>query len=165
MPYSDNIAKELVDKQARLEAELSTYHSHCEEVARYVVPRLDDFFTVKRMQGEKRTQYQFDSTAPLALDRFASIIESLLMPRGQLWHGLEPEDDDLLDDHEAMLWYESVRNHLFKLRYNPSSNFAPQINEVMTSVGAFGSGVLITQEVPGAWLNYKSSHIKEHYPQ
>lgn len=160
-----NIAQELIDVQERLKADLATYHSHCEEVARYVVPRLDDFFNARRVPGEKRSQYQYDSTAPLALDRFASIVESLVVPRGQLWHGLEPEDEELLEDHEAMLWYESVRNYLFKLRYGTTSNFAPQVNETFSSMGAFGCGVMITEERPGQWLRYKSSHIKEHYFQ
>ena len=160
-----NIAQELIDVQSKLKADLATYHSHCEEVARVVVPRLDDFFNSRRIPGEKRSQYQYDSTAPLALDRFASIIESLIIPRGQLWHGLGPEDDELLDDHEAMLWYEKVRTYLFKLRYGTTSNFAPQVNEVMSSMGAFGAGVMITEERPGQWLRYKSSHVKEHYFQ
>lgn len=161
----DGIAKEFIDVQERLKADLATYHSHCEEVARYVVPRLDDFFNARRVPGEKRSQYQYDSTAPLALDRFASIVESLVVPRGQLWHGLEPEDEELFEDHEAMLWYESVRNYLFKLRYGTTSNFAPQVNETFSSMGAFGCGVMITEERPGQWLRYKSSHIKEHYFQ
>jgi hypothetical protein len=99
----------------------------------------------------------------LALDRFSSIIESLVVPRGQLWHGLTPDDDELLDDHEAMLWYEKVRNYLFKLRYGTNSNFAPQINEVFSSMGAFGTGVMVTEEVPGQWLRYKATHVREHY--
>lgn len=160
-----NIAKEMIDKQAKLEADLATYHSHCEEVSKYVIPRLDEFFNSKKTPGEKRTQYQYDSTAPLALDRFASIIESLIVPRGQLWHGLEPEDEALQDDHEAMVWYEKVRNYLFKLRYGADSNFAPQMNEVFSSMGAFGTGVLITEERANKWMRYKSSHIKEHFFQ
>lgn len=160
-----SFVQEMIDKQASLEAELATYHSHCEEVARYVIPRLDDFFKKNRVPGEKRNQYQFDSTAPLALDRFSSIIESLIVPRGQLWHGLDPEDEELQDDHEAMVWYEKVRNKLFKLRYGTQSNFSSQTNEVISSMGAFGSGVLITEEKPGRWLRYKSSHIKEHFFQ
>lgn len=160
---ADNIAKELIDMQSRLESDRATYDHHCEEVARYVVPRLDDFFFNTRTPGEKRTQYQFDSTAPLALNRFSSIIEALVAPRGQLWHGLEPEDEELLEDHEVMLWFERVRNALFRLRYGPGSNFASQFHEMITSLGAFGTGVLITQERPGQWMRYKSSHIREHF--
>ena len=159
----DNIAKEMIDIQSRLEAERSTYDNHCEEVARYVIPRLDDFQFQTKTPGEKRTQYQFDSTAPLALERFSSIIEALVVPRSQLWHGLEPIDRELVDNHEVMEWYEDVRNYLFKLRYGTTSNFASQANEMFTSMGAFGTGVLITQERPGQWLRYKSSHIREHY--
>ena len=100
----DNIAKEMIDIQSRLEAERSTYDNHCEEVARYVIPRLDDFQFQTKTPGEKHTQYQFDSTAPLALERFSSIIEALVVPRSQLWHGLEPTDRELVDNHEVMEW-------------------------------------------------------------
>ncbi len=159
----DSIAKEMIDMQARLQSNRATYDNHCEEVARYVIPRLDDFSGQTKTPGEKRSQYQFDSTAPLALERFSSIIEALVVPRAQLWHGLEPEDNGLLEDYEAMKWFEDTRNYLFKLRYGTRSNFASQMNETLTSMGAFGTGVLITQERPGQWLRYKSSHIREHY--
>lgn len=158
-----NFAQEMIDKQQRLERELGTYHNHCAEVSRYVIPMLDTFFSKHETPGEKRTQYQYDSTAPLALSRFSSIIESLVTPSGQLWHGLEPEDESLQDDHEAMLWFEKVRNYLFKLRYGSGSNFSPQVSEVFASMGAFGSGVLVTEGRPGQWMRYRSTHIKEHY--
>lgn len=158
-----NIAKELIATQQRLESDKGTYNSHCQEVARYVIPRLDEFFSNNRTAGEKRSQYQFDSTAPLALDRFSAIISSLVTPRGQYWHGLSPEDDELSNNHEAMIWYEAVRNKLFKLRYGSGSNFANQIGECYQSMGAFGTGVLIVEERAAKWARYKSSHIKEHH--
>lgn len=158
-----DLASELISTQARLEADKGTYNSHCQEIARYVIPRLDEFFTTHRTQGEKRTQFQFDSTAPLALDRSSAIINSLVTPRGQYWHGLSPQDESLFEDHEAMVWHEQTRNMLFKLRYGQQSNFANQISECYTSMMAFGCGVLIVEERPGRWARYKSSHIKEHH--
>mgnify|MGYP006921298285 CR=1 FL=1 len=156
-------AKEIIAIQQRLEGDKSTYNNHCQEVARYVIPRLDEFFRTQITQGEKRTQWQYDSTAALALDRFSSIMNSVMTPRNAYWHGFMPEDDELLEDHEAMLWYEKVRNYLFKLRYGGDSNFAGQMSEVYESMGAFGCGVLIVEERAGKWARYKSSHIKEHH--
>lgn len=158
-----SIAKQLISTLAQLEADKGTYNAHCQEIARYVIPRMETFFRENIVAGEKRTQYQFDSTAPLALDRFGSIVNSLVTPRGQYWHGLEPMDEELHNDHEAMLWYENVRKYLFKLRYSNLSNFSSQISECYASMGAFGTGVLIVEERVGQWARYKSSHIKEHH--
>lgn len=158
-----DIANEIIRTQARLEADKSTYNAHCQEVARYVIPRLDEFFRDHITMGEKRTQYQYDSTPSLALERFSAIINSLVTPRGSYWHGILPEDEELIEDHDTMVWCEKVRNYLFRLRYGSGCNFAAQIHECYESMGAFGTGVLIVEERPGKWFRYKSSHIKEHH--
>lgn len=158
-----SLAKELIDRQQNVERSLGTYYAHCAEVAKYVAPSLDTFFTTKVTPGEKRTQSIYDSTAIFALERFASIMQSLVAPNNSYWHTLEPDTEDLLDDHEAMVWFEKVRNHLFRLRYGYKSNFSSQINQVMLSMGAFGPGVLVTESRPGQWLRYRNTHIKEHF--
>lgn len=157
------IAQELIDHQSKLEMKYGTYHSHCDEIAKYFSPRHDEFYQKDRPMGEKRQQWQYDPTPGLASQRFASIIESLVCPKSQIWHGLQPEDDALRNDHEAMLWFEAVRDALFKLRYSGDANFGVAVNPVFTSMGLFGSGVLQTETRPGKWLRYRCSHIKEHF--
>jgi hypothetical protein len=128
-----------------------------------VLPRQDDFFSNSRRDpGEKRTEYIFDSAAPLALEKFAAAMESILTPRIEQWHKLSTVDE-LKDDHEVAVYLDQVNDVLFKNRYASTANFASQQYETYMSLGAFGTGVLIVNDFPGRGLGYKSSHIGEHF--
>lgn len=157
------IAKEICEIQAKLQRERSTTEQHWQEVARYILPRQDDFFGEKRTPGEKRTEYIFDSVAPLALEKFAAAMESILTPRATKWHTLTTSSEELNADHEVRLYFDQVTDLLFKLRYRSGANYASQQHETYMSLGAFGTGVLILEDMPGKGVRYKSSHISEHY--
>ena len=151
---------ELINRQARLEADRSVWDSHWKEVAERVLPRQDDFISV-RTEGEKRTEKIFDATALLALDRAASAIDSLLTPATQQWHGLHPEDDTLLDNKEVMAYLEQVTKILFRMRYRPQANFASQAHECYISLMAFGTQGMFIDDVVGLGIRYKSIALPE----
>lgn len=159
----DNIAKELIQIQERLNSERSTFENHWQEIAPLVLGRQDDFFNSQSQQGEKRNERRFDDTAALALERFAAAKEQVRTPRGQKWHRIAPEDEELLDDKEVALWCENYNDFLFKMRNRPQSNYAKQQHECYMSDGAFGTSVLIVEDMVGYGARYKSSHISEHF--
>ena len=72
------------------------WESHWDEIARQVWPAYQGSFNAQTSPGEKRTEYMYDSTALLALDRFSSILDSLLTPRNATWHQLMPSNPDLM---------------------------------------------------------------------
>jgi hypothetical protein len=61
-----------------------------QEIAYRVLPSEAQFTTIDT-EGTKRTERLFDSTAATANERFAAVMEDLLTPRTQRWHGLKPE--------------------------------------------------------------------------
>jgi len=157
-----DIATELVDQQVKLAAMRSTYDQHCQEVAEVVLGRQDDFFRSNKAEGEKRTGKVFDSTAPAALEKFSAAMESILTPRASQWHGLKV-DDDLNEDDEVKRWLDQVTDFLFRVRYSSKANYASQQHENYMSLGAFGTSVMIIEDMAGRGIRYKSSHIAEHY--
>lgn len=155
------IAQEVVDITTKLEGEKSVYNEHCQEIAELLLPRQDQFFDTKRPEGDKRTQKIIDSTSMRALEKFAAAYDSITTPRATKWHRLTTGDDALDNDKEVALYLDSVNQTLFDKRYNPNANFAGQNHECIMSVGAFGTGVLMTIQ-QGRDILYRTSHIGEH---
>jgi hypothetical protein len=163
MSFSED-PKEIIDIQKKLEAERDTTEQHWQEVSELMLTRQDDFFHNRdRTPGEKRQQKVFDSVAPLALEKFAAAMESILTPRTERWHMLEADIPELNEIHEVREYHEHVTDILFRLRYSTTANFASQNHETYMSLGAFGTGVMLLNDLPGVGFRYKSSHISEHY--
>lgn len=85
---TDSRAEEILRRQTAMEAERAGLDGQCQEVAERVLTRQQDFAGPRRTTGGRRNDLVFDSTAPLALDKFAAAIESMLTPRTQRWHEL-----------------------------------------------------------------------------
>lgn len=163
MPMIDSRAADVMKRQEQLENDRSTFDSHWQEVAERVLPRQGDFQRQTTVQGEKRTEKVFDATPILALDRAASAIDSLITPATQVYHGLAPEDDRLLEDRNVKMYCEDVTRMLFRSRYKPRANFASQIHESWVSLMAFGTQGMFTDDVMGVGTRYKSIPLSELY--
>lgn len=154
------IAHEIIDKNDMLRIERSTFEHHWQEVAEYVFPRADEFFDSRRTPGERRTRRRFDDTALMALDHGAAAIESVVSPRGQKWHSIGlPEQ--VSQDYEALVWSDRVTDFLFRKRYAAVSNFASQMHEIYLSLLAFGTGIMMVEDMLDGTIRYKSGHVAE----
>lgn len=159
----DPRVQDIMHQQSSMETSRSTFDAHCKEVAERILPRQNNFMQEDQTEGAKRSEKIFDSTAPLALDRAASAIDSLITPATQTWHGLEPEDPALNDDHEVRLYLDEVVKILFRLRYRPIANFAAQAHECYVSLMAFGNLAMFIDDILGIGLRYKSCALSELY--
>jgi len=159
----EETAERILRDQSMLENNRSTWDSHWTEIAERALPRYDDFNKKERTEGQKRTEKIFDSTAVLALDRAASAIDSLLTPSTGQWHGLVPEDDDLLEDQEVMLFLHQLTRRLFRMRYRPKANFASQAHECYVTLMAFGTLGMFVDDELGIGTRYKSCPTSELY--
>jgi hypothetical protein len=146
-----------------------TLDGHCEEVAARVLPSYKGAFTGRgtaRVEGEKKNELMFDSTAALSLTKFAAVMESMLTPRGSKWHRLVPPDKALLRNRQAREWYEETNDRLYDYRYAPRANFASQKQEDYLQLGAFGTGALFIDQLAGSpGLRYKSCSLADIYFQ
>jgi len=142
-----------------------TWEGHWREVARYIYPQEDDFWNTFKnsSHGERKSQWIFDATAPNALTQFSSLMESLLTPRGQKWHGLRTGNLDLQEDRDIQLYFDEVTKRLFQKRYEPRANFQSQMSSVFRSLGSFGTGAVFIDYERGSGLRYKSTFIGDTY--
>ena len=129
-----------------LETKRCEWEGVWQQCADYVLPRLG--------RTNRTNQLIFDSTAPLALERFAAALESVLAPRTMKWHSLSTGFPDLDQDPEIARWLEIVRDILFEHRYAPEANFANQFVEGLFSLGCPGTAVIYIDERLGQGLRY-----------
>lgn len=153
---------EMIQRYNSLKGTRSNWETHWEEIAERVLPRQMGFLG-DRTDGEKKTQKVFDSRPMIALERFSAVMDSMLTPRQQKWHNLRTTDESLNRDFEVQDWFYKVNNILHAARYSPKANFAGQNSERWTSVGAFGTGSLFTDYVPGVGLRYRCVNLRDTF--
>lgn len=145
------------------------WNTHWTEIAQRIYPMhsyLFQTFNSITPQGDKRNQQVYDSTGMLALNRFGAILDSLLTPRNQFWHHLRPADPIILKDKASRLWFSKVNDILFERRYAPTANFSSQNQNVYKSLGAYGTGVMLIDDLAGnPGLRYRNIHLGECYLQ
>jgi len=154
--------EQILQRYKQIKGERGTWENHWEEIAERVLPRQMGFVG-ERTSGEKRTQKVFDSRPMIALDRFASVMDSMLTPRQQKWHNLTTTDDALNKNFEVQDWFYKANSILFASRYSAKANFAGQNHERWTSMGAFGTGTVFIDFQPGVGLRYRCVNLKNTY--
>lgn len=159
---ADERADELIRRQEQMQSRRGIWEGHWREVAERVRPT-QNLFQQQRPDGDKRNERIFDATAPLALPKFAAAVISFTIPATQRYQALTTTDPDLAEDPEVKRYLEQVTDIIFKVRYSPHSNFQSQSGEVILDVGAFGTGILFTDDVLGKGIRYKSFPLAESY--
>ncbi|MCX4154988.1 MULTISPECIES: portal protein [Paraburkholderia] len=156
----DPKAEEILRLHSNLAARRGIWEGHWREVAERVRPQ-QNIFQQQRPDGDKRNERIFDATAPLALPKFAAAVISMSFPATQAYHKLAAHNMALADNTSVRRYLEEVNDILFKVRYAPHSNFQSQSGEVVLDIGAFGTGVLYVDDVPGIGIRYKSFPLAE----
>jgi hypothetical protein len=141
----------------------ANWESLWQDIGERVFPN-SAFFTSKNLfEGERKTQRLFDSTAPLALQRFAASLQWMLIPDSTRWHKLKPRDRRLNQSPVVKRYFDDLNDALFEARYNQRANFSSQYNQAFQSIGAFGNGAVLVDEKRGQHLIYTALHMSECY--
>jgi len=159
-----DISEGIIKRYNELGTARGTWESHWSEIADRVLPRYADSMTTPDSgltRGQKKTEKMVDSTAALALERFAAAMESMLTPRNSKWHRLTPSDPVLARDNKVKLWFEDATNRLFKQRYSPKANYASQQHEVYMGLGAFGTSIMFVDSHDNGGLRYQAVDLRE----
>lgn len=154
-----DLAGDIIKRQEQLAGERSTWESHWQEVADRVLPR-HATFTKTQTPGAKNSSLMFDATASLALNKFTAAYSTALTPENMKWHRLRHRSEELNENDEVQRWFDVVNKILWHARYSPEANFASQQQEVYTSLGAFGTGVLLCEDLRDG-IGYKAIHLGE----
>ncbi len=166
---NDDLVQELIRDFEHLRGARGNWETHWTEIAQRILPMDRNKFVQHgglQTQGEKRNQELFDSTALLALGKFSAILDSLLTPRNSFWHELSPSDETLKRNKSVQDYFHNVNKILFDHRYSPAGNFAAQNQSQYKSLGAYGTGAMLIDDVAGFdGIRYRNVHLSELYLQ
>jgi hypothetical protein len=157
-------ADTILKHQSQLAGQRSNWESWWQDIGERVLPSEAQFTRIDA-EGTRRTERQFDSTAAIANERFAAVIEDLLTPRTQRWHGLKlpAKFKELGKSQPVRRYFEDVTNVLFDMRYSPIANFASQKHQGYLSLGAFGNSCLFIDDDVGRGVRYLQCHMSEMF--
>ena len=159
-----------VQRLAALRADRGNWDNQWEEAASLVIPAHRDSFLARGMTtgmgsgGEKKTELQFDATAAFAVQRFSSVIESLVTPQASVWHRLVPVDKSLKKNRSVRMFFDELNDLLFSYRYRPVGNFVGNSQQVYLGLGAYGNGIMyVDAPEKTRGLRYRNIHLGEAY--
>lgn len=155
------IAADILRDQAAMETARFQFDSMNQRIADLAWPAAALFLQNDSTQGQRRDEFQFDSTTTLAGFRFSAAVESLLTPRTQMWHGLEPRFEALAKSHAIRMYCEETTKILFKARYSQRAGFTYASSETYMSLGFFGNGCIFLDDDVGKDLRYRSLFVGE----
>ncbi len=156
-------AKRLLDIQTEMESERAQPENWYRECARLIDPSQESFRTTRKDFGEITDL--FDSTAPLALNRFQAWVEWALTPRNSQWHELAApaRTGALGESHDAQMFYENVTEVLFDYRYSGTSNFTLATGDSYRSLGVIGGAYLYIESDPEDVIKYMQVPASESW--
>jgi len=156
--------KELLERFKTASADRAQWEAHWQDIAEVVLPQ-HATFTIAHTPGNERRRTLYDSTAVFANETFASQLASQLINPALKWFGLRlvGEATDLNEDEETKAWLEAVRDTILDLFGAPRTAFIPSTYPVFLELGAFGTGCLFVQEVPGDGVRFLPRPLAEVY--
>lgn len=157
-----------IQRLGTLKNDRTHFDTQWEEAAERVMPSHRDTFlsrsTGKIVQGQKKTELQFDATTAFAALRFSSVMESLVTPQASIWHLLKSGDSVLKKNRQARIFFDELNEVLFNYRYRPVANFVGNSQQLYLGLGVYGNGTLyIDQPEDDRGLRYRSIHLAETY--
>lgn len=156
-----------IQRLGALRTDRGNFNNQWEEGAAIVLPSHVNTFLqtgAAQMQGQKKTERQFDATAAFAVQRFSSVMESLATPQSSIWHKLVATDKTIKRNRAARMYFDDLNDAVFAHRYRYGANFVGNSQQVYLGLGAYGNGVLFVdqpEDVKG--LRYRSIHLGEAY--
>lgn len=157
---ADDLAKMLLDRYDRLDAERSTWKSHWQEVAELTrVMRAE--FTTSQTPGTKRTQNVFDGTAGMAAENLAAGIYGMVSSPANEWMAYAHEIEDINEDFAASQWMAQASKITLASLAAEGDAFYNRVVDLYGDVVGFGTGLFYTEELRGQGFYYSCRHLAE----
>jgi len=146
--------------------QLKTLRSNWEgiwnDITQYILPNRGDF-TVTRAKGTPRTDLIYDGTGPWANEQLAAGLAGFLTSPTQRWFKLRCTDKDLDQEKPVRAYLEQVETILYDHVFNsPHTNFTPQTHELYLDIGAFGTSVMMIEDLPSG-ITFQTFHLGNCY--
>jgi hypothetical protein len=129
-------------------------------IAQYMIPRRASFTERDPVTNLQRERLVLDSTAPRALEMFASFLHTSLSPPTSLWFDLVVRGQNPLDANRDVVlqqWVERVRKAVSVAMVTGPTNVYSALHELYLDLGAFGTGCMFIDWKDG--LRFHTFHL------
>lgn len=150
----------ILKRQKEFEGERTTWDSHWQEVADYMVPRRAEF-TTRPTRGGKRRGQLYDSTAVRANRILAAGMHGQMTSPAAPWFSLKTKDPDLMKDEEVKRWLLMATRTILDVLN--ASNFNSSIHEDYLDLGPFGTSCLYEADDPDDIVYFDCRPLTEIY--
>ena len=159
-------AAQLCTRYDRLLARAQTYRNHCQDLADYVMPGRNTI-TRQGVEGEKRMQRVYDSTAIEARKLLSASMQGALTNNALRWFSLKTRNAESNDAWEVQSWLEDTEERMsLALR---QSNFYAETILCYDDLATFSTAALLIEErekpaqgIPFGGLRFRALPIQEY---
>lgn len=162
MAYDNNsLLSTLIDRQhEKLKNNRNQWERQWQDIAEYVLPHRSDF-TTTHSKGADRMDHAFEGSAMRLLKRFASNIHNVFTPMGAEWFKLTSGNTNLDEVRNVALWLEEATKIIQHHMSRPISNFQSAVFQYYLEAGAFGTGIIFVEDMPGFGPRYRNFPLSD----
>ena len=155
----DKVAEQLCEREEALREQRANWDTLWQNVTKYVWPN-EASFVEKLPSGLERTRFILDSTAPRALELFASSMHGLLNNPSLKWvkvaKGGDPQAMDIPANRE---WATKVEDLILEALAGEEADIYSQLHTVYLGLGAVGTACLFVDVSPKGKLRVREYHM------
>ena len=161
MAYQQGSLGSVLDRHhEKLKNNRSLWERQWQDISEYVLPHRSDF-TTTHSKGAERMDMAFEGSAMRLLKRFASNIHNVFTPMGAEWFKLSSGHTNLDKDRNVALWIEEATKIIQHHMSRPVSNFQSAVFQYYLEAGAFGTGIIFVEDVPGFGPRYRNFPLSD----
>tara|TARA_Y100000593_G_scaffold53419_1_gene100059 strand:- start:2066 stop:3715 length:1650 start_codon:yes stop_codon:yes gene_type:complete len=161
MEYGNSTLGTALDRHhEKLKNNRSLWERQWQDIAEYVLPHRSDF-TTTHSKGAERMDHAFEGSAMRLLKRFASNIHNVFTPMGAEWFKLSSGNSNLDKVREVSLWIQEATKIIQHHISRPISNFQSAVFQYYLEAGAFGTGIIFVEDVPGFGPRYRNFPLSD----
>jgi len=156
----DALGKAIVrrEQEARTSDERQALDSFWDLIYRYTLPRRA-IFQDEDQHGVRKDRYVLDSTAPRALELFASFLHSNLNNPALQWILVDIEDGQELTVDERK-WLDAATKRLQRRLVTTTSIYS-DLHEIYMDLGAGGTGTLLVEKTKNGSIRSSAFHMRD----
>ena len=161
MAYQSSPLGTVLDRHhEKLKNNRNQWERQWQDIAEYVLPHRSDF-TTTHSKGADRMDHAFEGSAMRLLKRFASNIHNVFTPMGAEWFKLTSGHSALDKERNVSLWIEEATKIIQHHISRPISNFQSAVFQYYLEAGAFGTGIIFVEDVPGFGPRYRNFPLSD----
>lgn len=149
---------------SNLESKRRPFEGKWQEIANYILPTDEDFYTTNYFGYRVRTE-RYDNTAEKACEDLASGLQGYLTSPSDRWFELTLDNPRVLEkDLAARAHIQYIEDLMYHVFQSPLMKFYPNTHELYIDVSGIGTGVMLIEEkIDQALIRYKTIPLSECY--